>query len=177
MPSGIYKRTKKYSRKMSDVLKNQWKNGVRKGGWKHTTEWKKKQSKLKQGHINYLPIGYVAWNKGIKLPKQSGEKHHNWIKDRTKLKKYKGNEEKRSPAYKYWRKTVCDRDGWKCKIDNKDCSGRLEVHHILGYTEHPELRYDINNGITLCHFHHPRVRKEEKRLIPYFMELVSVSKE
>lgn len=51
------------------------------------------------------------------------------------------------------------------------------VHHILGFKEHPELRYDINNGITLCHFHHPRKKEEEKRLIPTFMELVSVSKE
>ena len=70
----------------------------------------------------------------------------------------------------------CNRDNWKCKINNSDCKGRLEVHHILGFTKFPELRYDINNGITLCHFHHPRVREEEKRLSPYFMELVSVSK-
>ena len=34
-----------------------------------------------------------------------------------------------------------------------------------------------NNGITLCFAHHPRKRAEEKRLSPYFMELVSVSKE
>jgi NUMOD3 motif-containing protein len=55
--------------------------------------------------------------------------------------------------------------------------GRLEAHHILNWREYPELRYDINNGITLCHAHHPRKRAEEKRMVSYFTELLSVSKE
>ncbi len=49
------------------------------------------------------------------------------------------------------------------------------VHHILGFTAYPELRYEINNGITLCQAHHPLKRAEEKRLAPVFQELVSVS--
>lgn len=105
-----------------------------------------------------------------------GENSYQWIKDRNKLKRYEGSEERRSPSYKEWRKRVCNRDLWKCKIDNLECSGRLEVHHILGFTDHPELKYDINNGICLCHFHHPRMREEEKRLVSFFKELVSVSK-
>lgn len=80
------------------------------------------------------------------------------------------------PAYRLWRKDCCNRDGWKCKINNQDCCGKLIVHHILSWRDHPELRYDINNGITLCQFHHPRVWDEEKRMIPTFAELLSVSK-
>lgn len=104
-----------------------------------------------------------------------GENHHRWIKDRTKLiicelKKY-------NSEYKKWMLIIKSRDNYKCKINNQDCKGRLEAHHILGYTKFPELRYDVNNGITLCHFHHPKVREEEKRLIPTFKELVSVSNE
>lgn len=78
---------------------------------------------------------------------------------------------------KGWSKSVKDRDCWKCKIGNSDCKGQLEAHHILRWSEYPELRYDINNGITLCCFHHPLKKEEEKRLVPTFMELVSVSKE
>jgi hypothetical protein len=72
-------------------------------------------------------------------------------------------------------KKVYERDSWKCKINNKNCCGRIEVHHILSWFDYPELRYNINNGITLCHAHHPERRAEEKRLIPKFKELVSVS--
>lgn len=35
-----------------------------------------------------------------------------------------------------------------------------------------ETRYEINNGITLCHFHHPRKREKEKELSPFFQELI-----
>jgi len=35
--------------------------------------------------------------------------------------------------------------------------------------------YEVNNGITLCHFHHPRKRKDEIKLSPYFMELIKTN--
>lgn len=112
-----------------------------------------------------------------KMRGRKGTQCYNWIADRSKLAKLSnGNEYRNSPAYKEWSRGVRNRDGWKCKISNDDCCGRLEAHHILGYSEHPELRYSLNNGITLCHAHHPRVRSEEKRLSPYFQSLVSVSK-
>lgn len=52
----------------------------------------------------------------------------------------------------------------------------IEAHHILGWEEYPKLRYEVNNGITLCRAHHPRKRAEEKKLVPYFMGLIPVSK-
>lgn len=121
----------------------------------------------------------------IKLKAKRGKEHHfwgknhsgvnnaRWIEDRTKLAK---RQERNDMAYKEWRKQVWVRDNYKCRIKDKNCLGKIEAHHILGWTEYPELRYQINNGITLCHAHHPRKRAEEKRLIPTFMELVSVSK-
>jgi|ETNvirnome_2_300_1030623.scaffolds.fasta_scaffold06917_2 hypothetical protein len=167
-----------------------------KKGYKPT---KKHLKRLSESHIGQIP-----WNKGMKMNDEFKEKcrkraigvkqtlgqiekrasqmrgsnHPRWISNRTKLQKYgDDNKDRRSTAYNYWRKQIKECDNCKCKINNQDCKGRLEVHHILGYTEHPELRYDINNGITLCHFHHPKMREEEKRLISTFKELVSVSKE
>jgi hypothetical protein len=102
-----------------------------------------------------------------------GENHWCWIKDRTKLAK---RQKRNDMAYKEWRMSVWLRDRFKCKINNLNCNGRIQAHHILGWKLYPELRYDVNNGITLCQAHHPRKRAEEKRLIPTFRELVSVSK-
>jgi hypothetical protein len=130
--------------------------------------------------------GMKAWNKGLR-GFLSGEKHHwfgvshsgknspVWIKDRSKLKR-NGDAalDRRSSAYGEWRKRVWLRDIFKCKMANPNCLGRIEAHHILGYTKYPELRYEVNNGITLCHFHHPRKRNDEMRLSPYFQELVGV---
>ena len=78
------------------------------------------------------------------------------------------------PVYKQWRIEVKKRDNWKCRIVDQNCSGKLVAHHILPWSRFSELRYQINNGITLCHFHHPRKRDDEKRLSPYFQELVMV---
>ncbi len=104
-----------------------------------------------------------------------GPLHHRWITDRTKLKKSGDSEkDRRSSACVTWRLQIRTRDGWRCKIANEHCAGRLEVHHILGWTEFPELRYELNNGITLCHAHHPRGRAEELRLRDEFHSLVSI---
>lgn len=117
------------------------------------------------------------WTEEMKKKKSEsckGEKHWAWLEDRSKLKGYNlDNEDRRSPIYKNWRKQVWLRDGFKCKIANPDCKGRIEAHHILGWSLYPELRFEVNNGITLCHFHHPRKRKDESKLSPYFQQLVA----
>lgn len=144
------------------------------------TEFKKGKSSWNKGiPMWWTPSrmkGKIAWNKG-KIGFLSGEKHYNWIKDRSKLKKLDNPEkDRRSSAYIYWRKTVWLRDNYKCRIASTDCKGRIEVHHILSYTKYPELRYQLNNGITLCHAHHPRKRDEEAKLSPYFQKLVAEMK-
>lgn len=100
-----------------------------------------------------------------------GEKPWNWKEDRTQVKI--GDRHLHDPRYKEWHKAIKNRDGWKCKISNGDCSGRLEAHHILPWSSHPELRYEVNNGIALCHFHHPRKREDEMKLSPFFQSLVA----
>ena len=100
---------------------------------------------------------------------KQGEKHWHWYKDRTKLKK---QDDRRSSAVHEWRKSVYGRDKFKCKFSNEDCEGRIEAHHILNWEDFPELRYNIDNGITLCHFHHPRGREKEKRVESILINLI-----
>ena|SRR3990167_7527945 len=124
--------------------------------------------------------GKIAWNKGLK-GFRAGEKRPNIMPLGEEHWSWKGGISKdhrspREPKYKEWRTSIFKRDNWKCKISNENCLGELQAHHILPWRDFVELRYEINNGITLCQAHHPRKRAEEKRLIPTFMELVSASK-
>jgi hypothetical protein len=102
-----------------------------------------------------------------------GENHPNWIVDRTKLAT---KQERNDSRYKDWRSEVYKKDGFVCKINNDDCEGRIIAHHILGWASYPELRYEVNNGITLCQAHHPKSRAKEILLAPKFKELVIVSR-
>ena len=54
-----------------------------------------------------------------------------------------------SPEYIQWRKAVYKRDDYTCQ-QCKSKGGRLEAHHIKPFATHPELRFDVDNGITLC---------------------------
>ena len=111
----------------------------------------------------------VAWNKGLK-GYNSGSKNPNWIKDRSLLKKHN---RQIGTRHTEWARACKSRDGRKCKLGGKDCSGQLEVHHILRFSEYPELRYQISNGITLCHAHHPRKKSDEDKLRELFIKLIS----
>jgi hypothetical protein len=129
-----------------------------------TKEWKEK-------------IGLGASGPNPNKSRGTGPNNPNWTEDRTSLQRYgDDNKDRRSSAYNCWRRQVWLRDNFKCKIANPDCKGRIETHHILSWRDFPELRYQINNGITLCHFHHPRKRKDEEELSPFFQSLVAEMK-
>lgn len=103
--------------------------------------------------------------------KMRGENNWNWNPDRKQVLENCGG--RSNAEYKWWTKKVKERDSGRCRIANDACSGNMVAHHILSYALYPELRYEINNGITLCHFHHPKKRQDEVRLSPFFQELVA----
>jgi hypothetical protein len=51
--------------------------------------------------------------------------------------------------YKNWHKAVLKRDDYTCQHCGKR-GGRLEVDHILPFSTHVELRFELSNGRTLC---------------------------
>jgi len=151
----------------SEETKKKISNAVR--GFKHTEEAKRKISKIKMG-VKQTEEHKRKISEALK-GKYCGEKNHRWNPNREEVRYDRRND----PEYKQWRKQVWIRDNWKCKINNQDCKGKIKAHHILPWRDFPELRYNINNGITLCQAHHPLKRAEEKRLIPFFQGLVPVS--
>jgi hypothetical protein len=52
--------------------------------------------------------------------------------------------------YRKWRESIYNRDNYTCQKCNDNSGGNLTPHHIKNYAEYPELRLDINNGITFC---------------------------
>ncbi len=123
---------------------------------------KLRQAKLKNPNRYWL---------GKKNPKMTGNKNPRWLKDRSVV-----NVNKRRWRTKEcikWRNDIFKRDDWKCKIADENCKGKLEAHHILRWSEYPELRFEINNGITLCYYHHPRKKLEEIKMLPTFQQLIA----
>jgi len=172
MPTGIYKRIIGLNYGFPNQGFQKGQQSLRKGKH-HTLKTKELLRNANLGKKQSLEtIGKRAFQmRGEKNPlyRKMGELHPKWIKDRNLLKKEFG---RRSSAYKNWKKQIEKRDNSKCRIDNQECKGRIESHHIFNWIDYPELRFIINNGITLCHFHHPRKWEEEKRMIPIFQELI-----
>jgi len=156
-------------RKMSSETKK--KIGLANKGFKHSDETRKKMSLRMMGNkIHLLSYPNIIRKKISNSRKGKGRHPHK----RTLLYGYVKKQKRGDSAYHHWRSLVYKRDNYKCIINDKKCKGKIEAHHILSWINHEELRYNINNGITLCQFHHPRKRSEERRLIPFFQSMVEV---
>ena len=59
---------------------------------------------------------------------------------------------------KKWRKEIFKRDNYTCTICNVK-GQRINAHHIYSWDKYKERRFDINNGVTLCHSCHKDFHK------------------
>lgn len=89
--------------------------------------------------------------------------------------KYFSTSERNTPEYKLWRLSVYQRDKFRCrKCDQKMHKGKnLNAHHIRSWANYPSLRYDVNNGITLCYKCHKTMFQNEDSYINLCMILLS----
>lgn len=92
----------------------------------------------------------------------SGTNHPNYnhsVSDDQRIK------DRRDDKNKQWRKSVILRDNLtcqKCKLTIIDV--KLNAHHMYSYLEYPDLRHDVNNGITLCAECHINFHKIYKKI-------------
>jgi NUMOD3 motif/HNH endonuclease len=61
-----------------------------------------------------------------------------------------------SQEYQRWRFDVFVRDGFACRMCGDRRGGNLNAHHIKSFADHPERRFDVSNGITICETCHAR---------------------
>lgn len=68
--------------------------------------------------------------------------------------------ERNISGYKNFIMSVYERDNYICQCCGQSKSGRLNAHHIYGYSEYKNLRTDVDNGITLCEDCHKEYHKQ-----------------
>jgi hypothetical protein len=91
----------------------------------------------------------------INAENHKGADHPNWkggiSGENAKIRK--------SYDYNVWRQAVYKRDNWTCQM----CKVKQRhpiAHHQKSFNEHPELRFEIDNGITVCRSCHKKIHKE-----------------
>ena len=76
------------------------------------------------------------------------------------------------PVYKEWRISIYKRDKFKCQMPGCSSKKYLNAHHIQKWASASMLRYDIDNGITLCRSCHGRVTGHEQHYQRLFQDIV-----
>ncbi|NLE06200.1 MAG: HNH endonuclease, partial [Crenarchaeota archaeon] len=79
-----------------------------------------------------------------------GENNPNWKGGITS----ENHKNRASEEYIEWRNKVYERDNYTCQCCGDSTGGNLQAHHIENFSTNEELRFDINNGITLCDLCH-----------------------
>ena len=75
------------------------------------------------------------------------------------------------PVYAEWRKRVLSRDKYTCQMPNCKKKKNLQVHHIKKWSSASTLRFEIDNGITLCYNCHKEVTNNENFYEPLFQQI------
>lgn len=76
------------------------------------------------------------------------------------------------PVYAEWRKRVYKRDKFTCQMPNCKSKKCLQAHHIKKWSSASMLRFDVNNGITLCLKCHKQVNGHEQHYESLFLEII-----
>ena len=143
--SGVYPRTKEHLEKMRI-------NWFKKG---HKDLVGKKARRKAGEKISITSKGKSMKHSGSFQP---GEKHWNWKGGRSRDK-----HSLKDKQYKEWRLNVFKRDNFSC-LGCGQVGGDLEAHHIKSWANYPNLRYIINNGVTLCKVCHKKTDSYSKKI-------------
>ena len=148
MPIGIYKRSEEHKKKIkewmkypkSEDTKRKIKETLKRLGIKpsQNRNWLgKHHSQKSKDKMSFVNKNKPHFN-------QRGEKHWNWKGGVSPKQK----RIRRSIEFRLWREVVFARDNWTCQ-KYRIKGVKLHPHHIQNFAQFPELRFAIDNGITL----------------------------
>lgn len=123
--------------------------------------WIKQEYHKQRNKITFQKISKALRGKG--RPDLSGDKHPNWKGGRSRG--YKTGYY--STEYKKWREKVFERDNYFCQECSSD--NYITAHHIKSFAHYPELRFNVENGLTLCEKCHTKTdnyKGKNKKAIP-----------
>ena len=182
MPRGVYIRPDN----ISDITRrNALCRKISNKGMKYniSEESHKRMSDAKKGHI--------PWNKGKPdfLTKEQREKLNDLLRTKKvplerririansmrgdKSPNWKGGITKEyrivreCMEYRLWRESVYKRDNYCCRIcgdhnyEGRGSSLKIHAHHIKPFAKFPELRFAIDNGLTLCEPCHKNIHRKK----------------
>ena len=135
-------------RKISETIKKQYTKGR-----KHWTQGKRfKLCKVCRKRFQIRPFEVetrICCSKECAAKRRSrmfgGENSHFWKGGLTEESKRLRN----SAKFKNWRIKVFERDDYTCRGCVKR-GGYLEAHHIKSFSKYSGIRFDVDNGVTLC---------------------------
>lgn len=90
----------------------------------------------------------------------SGARHPHW-KGGQEARLARGGRARGSKEQRDWSRAVLARDGYKCRECGEETHD-LHAHHVLSFRDHPSLRWDVGNGISLCKPCHYRTHRLQK---------------
>lgn len=143
-------------------------NNLKKYGVKSPTQTKEIMDKIKQSNILKYGVENPFQSELIKekIKNTNLERYgvENPMQNEEISSKFKGSKSnlwrggtsserdkiKKSEEYKQWRQIVYKRDNYTCQCCGDNTGGNLHAHHIVNFSDNKYLRYDVDNGITLC---------------------------
>ena len=145
--------TEEHKRKISELFKGRKVSEEQKRKISEANKGKTKRDNPKKSNSG-VKKGNIPWNKGKPNYAGRGEKCHLWRGGVTK----ENNKVRSSIEYSLWRSAVFARDNWTCQKYGTR-GGKLHAHHIQNFADFPELRFAIDNGITLSDKAHREFHK------------------
>jgi hypothetical protein len=129
-------------------------------------EWIKNISESRKGHVQTEETKY-------KIGCASKGRHHSEETKNKLSESHKGANSslwkggvspqnkvlRRGIEFRQWREAVFSRDNWTCQKTGIR-GGKLHPHHILNFSSNPDLRFEVNNGITLSEESHKKFHRK-----------------